>query len=197
MKFTEQKIPGVWIIEQEEYSDERGIFLRHFCQHEYAEHGLNKNIRQTNISKNFKKYTLRGFHYQSKPFQEAKTITCMQGHVYLVVVDLRPESKTLYSWISFELRQEKSDSLYISAGCAVAFLSLADNSMILYYMAEFFSANSYKGFRYNDPFLILPGLMNLGLYLDAIEITLILFPKGIKHEDITYWGNRICRTAYF
>ena len=151
MKFYEQEIKGVWLLEAEPVKDARGAFRRHFCQKEYEKYGLQANIAQTNISENPKKHTLRGFHYQVKPFEEDKTLTCFQGSLYDVVVDIRPNSKTFLKWISINLVAGDNLSLYIPAGCANAYLTLKDSTVILYYMSEFYTPDSYEGFRYNDP----------------------------------------------
>lgn len=152
MKFYEQKIPGVWLIEAEPFSDNRGLFYRHFCQKEFSAHGIESRIVQTNISKNYSKHTLRGFHYQIKPFEEHKTITCIRGAIYDIIVDLRPQSTTFLKWTAVELSASVAVSVHIPAGCANAYLTLEDNSSVLYYMSEFYAADSYRGFRYNDPF---------------------------------------------
>ena len=151
MKFSEQEIKGLWLIEAEPVLDARGAFRRHFCQKEYEKHGLQTDIAQTNISENPKKHTLRGFHYQVKPFEENKTLTCLQGSIYAVIVDIRSDSKTFMEWISIELVAGDNRSLYIPAGCANAYLTLEDSTAILYYMSEFYTPGSYEGFRYNDP----------------------------------------------
>ena len=150
MKFYEQEIKGVWLIEAEPVIDARGSFRRHFCQKEYKKYGLRTEIVQTNISENPKKHTLRGFHYQVKPFGENKTLTCLRGSLYGVIVDLRSDSATFLKWISVELSVGDNLSLYVPAGCANAFLTLEDSTIILYYMSEFFAPESYRGFRYND-----------------------------------------------
>lgn len=151
MKFYEQKIPGVWLIEAEPFSDNRGLFYRHFCQKDFSEKGLESRIVQTNISKNYSEHTLRGFHYQIKPFEEHKTISCLRGAIYNIIVDLRPQSVAFLKWIPVELNANVPLSVHIPAGCANAYLTLEDNSTILYYMSEFYAENSYRGFRYNDP----------------------------------------------
>ena len=151
MKFYEQKFKGVWLIETEPVVDHRGIFHRQFCQKEFEKAGLRTQIVQTNISENPKKLTLRGFHYQVKPFEEEKIITCMQGALYYAIVDLRPDSNTFLKWMKVELSAEDNFSVYIPAGCANAYLTLQDSTTILYYMSEFYSADSYRGFRYYDP----------------------------------------------
>jgi len=151
MKFREQKIGGVWLIEAEPLVDDRGAFRRHFCRQEFKKRGLESQILQTNISENFRKHTLRGFHYQVKPFEEAKTLSCMRGAIYNIVVDLRPGSSTFLQWVSFELKADDGLSLHVPAGCANAYLTREDFTTILYYMSEAYSAGGYRGFRYNDP----------------------------------------------
>ncbi len=94
MKFHKQQFEGVWIIEAEPIADNRGVFRRHFCQKEFQEIGLDIKIVQTNISENKKKHTLRGFHYQLPPHEEAKVLTCLKGAVSDVIVDLRPDSES-------------------------------------------------------------------------------------------------------
>lgn len=152
MKFYQQEIPGVYLIECEPVRDERGLFFRNFCQKEFHEHGLESKIVQTNISQNHKMHTLRGFHYQEKPFQEHKTMFCLSGSIQDVIVDLRPGSATFLKWQTFDLTADVPVALHLPAGCANAFLTLKDNTSILYYMSEFYAPGSYKGFRYNDPY---------------------------------------------
>jgi len=151
MKFHKQDIDGVWLIETEPVVDNRGAFHRHFCVKEFAQTGIPLKIAQTNISANKKKHTLRGFHYQVAPHEEAKVLTCLRGSFCDVVVDLRPESKTFMQWKTFELNAVENFSLYVPAGCANGYLTLEDSTTILYYMSEFYSPESYTGFRYNDP----------------------------------------------
>jgi dTDP-4-dehydrorhamnose 3,5-epimerase len=151
MKFYEQEFKGVWLIESEPVIDSRGLFHRHFCQREFDKAGIHTKIVQTNISENPKPLTLRGFHYQTKPSEEEKIITCLQGALFYVVVDLRPNSNTFLKWMSVELTDKDNFSIYIPFGCANAYLTMKASTTILYYMSEFYSPGSYRGFRYNDP----------------------------------------------
>jgi len=141
----------MWLIEAEPVVDERGSFRRHFCQEEYKKNRLEFNIVQSNISENPKKYTLRGFHYQIQPFEENKTLTCLSGSFYDVIIDLRLGSDTFMKSMSVELVAGDNLTLFVPAGCANAYLTLEDSTVILYYMSEFFAPKSYRGFRYNDP----------------------------------------------
>jgi dTDP-4-dehydrorhamnose 3,5-epimerase len=152
MKFSEKKLKGVYLIEPEPHVDERGMLRRHFCQHEFADYGLMTEIKQTNVSENRKKHTLRGFHFQFPPHGESKVVSCVKGSIFDIVVDLRKESKTYLQWQSFELTEENRLSLYVPTGCANAYLTLEKNSWILYYHSEFYSPGDEGSIRYNDPY---------------------------------------------
>ncbi len=151
MKFIPQSIPGVFIIEAEPFIDERGMFRRNFCQKEFKEHGIVADIRQCNVSENKSAYTLRGFHYLASPFKEGKTISCLRGGVYDIIVDLRPLSPSCLKWIAVEINEENRKSIHVPPGCANAFLTLKDNSIIVYYHSEFYNQSAERGIHYNDP----------------------------------------------
>lgn len=151
MKFIEQKIKGALLIEPKPFMDDRGVFRRHFCKREFAEHGIDDIVLQANVSENKYAYTLRGFHYQIPPFGEGKTLSCLKGKIYDILVDLRPESETFLQWISFELDENNRNSIHIPKGCANAFLTLEDNCLIHYYCSQSYHPDAERGIRYNDP----------------------------------------------
>jgi len=152
MKFFEQKTPKVYLIEPEPFVDKRGLLRRHFCQREFAEHDIFIDIKQCNVSENRHRHTLRGFHYQRPPYSEGKMLSCFKGSIYDIVVDLRPESPTYLRWIAVELTEENRLSLYVPPGCANAYLTLDDDTWILYYHSEFYSPGAESGIRYDDLF---------------------------------------------
>ena len=151
MKFIPQAIPGAYVIEPEPFEDDRGVFRRHFCQEEFTAATLISDVRQCNVSENRHKHTLRGFHYQVQPFCECKTMSCLKGAMYDIVVDLRPASPTYLKWVSVELNDRNRRSVHIPQGCANAFLTLEDDSIVHYYCSEFYHPEAEKGIRYNDP----------------------------------------------
>ena len=73
MKFIKQKINDLYLIKHDLHDDERGIFRRSFCEDEFTKQGIDFKVKQGNISENYKKHTLRGFHYQISPFGEGIT----------------------------------------------------------------------------------------------------------------------------
>jgi dTDP-4-dehydrorhamnose 3,5-epimerase len=151
LKFTETQLKGAYIIEPELIRDERGFFARSWCQKEFTERGLNPNLVQCNISFNLKKGTLRGMHYQAKPYEEAKLVRCTMGAIYDVIIDLRPESPTFKQWVAVELTAENRKMLYIPEGMAHGFQTLVDNTEVFYQMSEFYHPESATGVRWDDP----------------------------------------------
>ncbi|MDQ3068396.1 MAG: dTDP-4-dehydrorhamnose 3,5-epimerase family protein [Acidobacteriota bacterium] len=151
MTFTELALRGVWMIEPQAFEDERGAFHRSYCAREFADHGLAATVAQGNVSVNPHVGTLRGFHFQSAPFAEAKTLSCLSGALYDIVVDLRPESPTFLQSVSVAFSAQDRRSLHVPAGCANAWLTTSPDTTVHYYMSEFYAPASYGGFRYDDP----------------------------------------------
>ena len=151
MIFAETKLKGAFIVEVEKHADERGFFARTWCQEEFTTHGLNPRLVQCSISFSRKGGTLRGMHYQSEPYGEAKLVRCTQGAVYDVIVDLRPDSATFKQWIAVELTAENHRMLYVPAKFAHGFQTLEDNTEVSYQMSEFHAPESARGVRWDDP----------------------------------------------
>lgn len=151
MRFVLTHLAGAYLIEPEPISDERGFFARTYCRNEFAEMGLNPNLVQCNISYNKMSGTLRGMHFQKAPYAEAKLVRCTQGGIYDVIVDLRNDSETFRQWFGVELTAENKNALYIPEGFAHGFITLKDDTEVLYQMSEFFHAECSSGVRWNDP----------------------------------------------
>ena len=151
MHFTSTTIHNAFLIDLQQMHDDRGFFARSWCKREFEEHGLNSRLVQCNVSFNLRKGTLRGMHYQAKPFEEAKVMQCTKGSVYVAVVDIRANSPTCDRTFGVILSAENRKMLYVPEGCANGYLTLEDNSEIYYQMSEFYSPESYRGFRWDDP----------------------------------------------
>lgn len=151
MKFTPGTIDGVWLIDLEPRADERGFFARTWCQKELESQGLSTRIAQANTGFSPRRGTLRGMHYQDAPDAEVKLIRCTRGAVYDVIVDLRPDSPTHCAWMGVELSARNGRSLYAPEGCAHGYLTLEDDSEVLYFASQFYAPASARGVRYDDP----------------------------------------------
>jgi dTDP-4-dehydrorhamnose 3,5-epimerase len=118
---------------------------------EFEVHGLTSRLVQINVSHNVSRGTLRGMHFQLSPHEEAKVVSCTQGAIYDVVLDLRPESPTYLAWVAEELTAASRKALYIPEGCAHGFQTLIEDSQVLYLMSEYYAPGHGRGVRYDDP----------------------------------------------
>ena len=153
MQFKKLSIEGLYLITHNLFNDHRGMFGREFCSKEidkFFKYSPKFRVAQTNISFNKKKGTLRGFHYQIGKSAETKIITLYQGEIYDVIIDLRKKSKTYKKWASIKINSNKIQSLIIPKGCANAFLTLEDNTSVLYFHSEYYNPSSSKSLNYND-----------------------------------------------
>jgi dTDP-4-dehydrorhamnose 3,5-epimerase len=139
------------IIEIEKQVDERGFFARTWDENKIKEKGLNSKIAQCSISFNLKKRTLRGMHFQKKPYQEAKIVSCTKGSIFDVIIDLRSNSKTYKEWFGIELNSNDHKSIFIPEGFAHGFQSLEDKTEVFYQISEFYKPSHSSGIRWNDP----------------------------------------------
>jgi len=151
VKFLETSLKGAYIIEIEPTEDNRGLFARSWCKREFEAHSLNPEILQCNISFNIKKGILRGIHYQTKPFEEAKLVRCTRGAIFDIIIDLRADSPTFKGWFSVELTDKNRKMLYIPERFAHGFQTLKDNTEVFYQMSEYYSPEHSRGIRWNDP----------------------------------------------
>lgn len=153
MKVFPLSISGALEIHWDAFADERGTFVRTYSVPDFAAHGIDFVARQSSLSDNPHRLTLRGFHFQAAPHAESKIVTCARGRVFDVICDLRPESPTYRKWEAVTLEAAANRSIYIPKGCAHAFLTLTDNCTLLYHMSHEWVKESARGVRYDDPFL--------------------------------------------
>ncbi len=150
MKFFETNLKGSYIIELEKLEDERGFFTRIWDEEIFQNKELNSRLVQISLSFNKKKGTLRGMHFQEKPFEETKIVRCVKGKIFDVIIDLRSNSKTYKKWISVKLNSNDLKMIYIPEGFAHGFQTLEDNTEVMYQMSNWFSPEHTKGIRWND-----------------------------------------------
>jgi dTDP-4-dehydrorhamnose 3,5-epimerase len=151
MLFKETKLKGAFLIVPEKLRDERGFFARSFCKNEFKERGLDPEIVQSSISYNRQRHTLRGMHYQLPPGAETKVVRCTRGSIYDVMIDLRKGSRTYCKWASYELTAKNYLMLYIPEGIAHGFITLENDTDVLYQMSEYHAPKLARGVRWNDP----------------------------------------------
>ncbi len=156
MIFTQTLLPGAFVIDLERREDARGFFARTWCREEFAAHGLNTDMAQCSVSFNRARGTVRGMHYQTKPYVETKIVRCTMGAIYDVIIDLRADSATYLRWTATELTAENRRMLYIPVGMAHGFQTLTEDAEVFYQISEFYHPESAQGVRWNDPFFGIP-----------------------------------------
>lgn len=94
---------------------------------------------------------MRGMHFQREPVEETKTIRCIAGALYDVIIDLRPGSPTFKRWIGIELTAKDRRMMYVPRGFAHGFQTLEDDTEAFYMVSEFHTPEAEGGVRWNDP----------------------------------------------
>jgi dTDP-4-dehydrorhamnose 3,5-epimerase len=151
MKFRPTPLPGVTVIEIEPYRDERGFFARTYCAETFAAAGLPFGaVRQTSISHNPRRRSLRGIHWQAEANPEAKLVRVVSGRIFDVVVDLRAGSDSHARWFGIELDARRGNALLIPAGCGHGFITLDDDCLVDYAMDADYRPELARGARWDD-----------------------------------------------
>lgn len=151
MIIEETPLAGSFLVNLEQHSDERGFFARTFCSEEFAARGLATSFPQCSISWNPARGTLRGMHFQTLPHAEDKLVRCTRGAIFDVIVDLRRESVSRGLWFGTILDADLRQALFIPKGFAHGFLTIQQDTEVLYMMSTSFEPNAGRGFRWDDP----------------------------------------------
>ncbi|WP_165021393.1 dTDP-4-dehydrorhamnose 3,5-epimerase [Dysgonomonas sp. ZJ279] len=150
MKFTEQKIKGVWVIEPKVFADERGYFMESFRKEAFEQHIGKAEFIQDNESKSTRG-VLRGMHYQTGEFSQAKLVRALQGAVLDVVIDIRKSSPTFGEYVAVELTEDNKKQLFVPRGFAHGFLVLSDEAVFAYKVDNIYSPKHEASILWNDP----------------------------------------------
>jgi dTDP-4-dehydrorhamnose 3,5-epimerase len=153
VKARELSIPGAWEITPQLHSDSRGMFFEWLTDRGFtgfAGHRL--DVRQANCSVSAAG-VLRGLHFAQLPPSQAKYVTCISGTVFDVVVDIRVGSPTFGQWDSVLLDDRDHRSVYLSEGLAHGFLSLQDNSTVMYLCSTEYNPQREHTIAATDPTL--------------------------------------------
>jgi dTDP-4-dehydrorhamnose 3,5-epimerase len=151
MRFIETPLKGAYLIDLEKRGDDRGFFARLFCTEEFENEGLENHFVQVNNSHSAQKGTLRGLHYQLGSMAEVKLVRCIRGSFYDVILDLRPTSPTYGQSYGAVLSAENRTMMYVPKGFAHGFLTLEQDSEVVYLVSQFYSKDLERGVRWNDP----------------------------------------------
>jgi dTDP-4-dehydrorhamnose 3,5-epimerase len=150
MKIIETPLKGLYVIEPKVFKDERGYFYESYNQKMFQNAGITDIFVQDNQSFS-QKNVVRGLHFQSPPYAQAKLVRVIKGAVLDVVVDIRKNSPTYGKHYAVELTEENFLMLYIPVGFAHGFATLEDNTIFAYKCSNFYNKESEDTILWNDP----------------------------------------------
>lgn len=152
MNFIEQELKDVWVIEPKVFEDKRGYFMESFKKNVFEEHVGEIEFIQDNESKSVRG-VLRGLHYQSGEFSQAKLVRALKGCVLDVIVDLRKSSPTFGKHLAIELSEDNKKQLFVPRGFAHGFLVLSEEAIFSYKVDNIYSPANEATLLWNDPVL--------------------------------------------
>lgn len=149
-------VDGAYEITLKPIDDPRGYFMRTYDRDIFAENGLQTEWRQENQSANRGAGILRGLHFQAPPHAETKLVRALSGSVQDVFVDIRRSSPTFGGVGIVELSADRHNAVYIPRGCAHAYLTLSDETVVAYKVDHPYAPQAEGGLIWNDPALVIP-----------------------------------------
>jgi dTDP-4-dehydrorhamnose 3,5-epimerase len=149
MQVIDLRISGLKLIVPRVFEDERGFFFESYQASRYREHGIDVPFVQDNVSFS-RGGTIRALHFQSVPGQ-AKLVSCIEGKIWDVAVDLREHSPTFGEWEAVELDGESHRQLFIPIGFAHGFCVLSETARVQYKVSSPYDPKTEVSIRWNDP----------------------------------------------
>ncbi|MGV7962402.1 dTDP-4-dehydrorhamnose 3,5-epimerase [Photorhabdus tasmaniensis] len=149
MRITQLKLNGCYLIEPKKFTDERGVLVKTYHESIFVENNLRFSFKEEFYSISAKN-VIRGMHFQVPPEDHEKIIYCAIGRVLDVFLDIRSNSPTFGQFIAIELSSENAFQLYLSKGIAHGFLSLEDNSMMVYKTSTVHAPEYDKGIKWDS-----------------------------------------------
>ncbi len=154
MPFEFKKIDNIdlILIKPRIFRDSRGSFAETYKKDDFEGAGIRGEFVQDNHSKSGYG-VLRGLHFQTNPYAQAKIVRCIRGVVYDVAVDLRKQSPTFGKYIAVILSEYNHHQLYVPKGYAHGFLVLSDTAEVIYKVDNIYAPESERGLIWNDPYV--------------------------------------------
>ena len=152
VKIEQCEIPAVLELVSDVFGDDRGFFTELYNKEALATLGFSQPFVQDNLSCS-SRGVLRGLHYQLNPHAQGKLVRCITGAILDVAVDIRVGSPTYGHHVARELRAEKGNALWVPEGFAHGFLSLEDDTHVMYKCTAHWANGTEATIRYDDPAL--------------------------------------------
>lgn len=144
-------IPAVKLVRHSRHTDERGFLEELFAEDDFRDLGLPDCFRQDNRSFSTHRSTVRGLHFSVDPQGVAKLVTVVRGSIADVALDLRPDSSTFGRHVIHELSESEPSQMYIPADFAHGFITLDDDTEVIYKMTQPWKPELDRGVVWDDP----------------------------------------------
>ena len=149
MTVRETHLPGVLVLEPRRFGDARGFFQETYHTERYREAGVNVTFVQDNLSRSTQG-TLRGLHFQYPPYAQAKLVQVLEGEVFDVAVDLRPDSHTYGKWVGETLSAHNGLQLFVPEGFAHGFCVTSETALFAYKCSAPYAPEAEGSIRWDD-----------------------------------------------
>ncbi|MFA5627943.1 MAG: dTDP-4-dehydrorhamnose 3,5-epimerase [Thiohalomonadaceae bacterium] len=149
--FISTPLTGLMLVQRKTIEDHRGFLSRFYCNDEFRAAGITKPIAQINHTFTRKKGAVRGLHFQLPPHAESKLVSCLQGEIFDVAVDLRRGSPTFLQWHGEILSAANRKSLLIPEGYAHGFQTLSEDCELIYLHTAAHHPDAQGALNVTDP----------------------------------------------
>ena len=149
--FITTDLAGLIVVQRKAVEDPRGFLSRFYCAEEFNKAGMCKSIAQINHTLTNTKGAVRGLHFQYPPHAETKLVSCLQGEIFDVAVDLRRDSPTFLHWHAEILTAKNRKSLLIPEGFAHGFLVTSESAEFIYKTTDYWYPEDEHSLHWNDP----------------------------------------------
>jgi dTDP-4-dehydrorhamnose 3,5-epimerase len=153
MKVTSTEIPDVKLIVPRRLKDDRGWFEEMYRKDVLAAATVNDEFLQDNVSFSAHEGTVRGLHFQTVPFAQAKLVGVLAGSIFDVAVDLRRASPTYGRHVAVRLDAALGQLVYVPVGFAHGFCTLEPNTLVTYKVSAYYNPAADRSLIWNDPAL--------------------------------------------
>lgn len=144
-------LEGVYEIVPRKIEDARGFFSETYNARALREHGIEINFVQDNHSLSLRKGVVRGLHCQLPPYAQAKLVRVVKGAIWDVAVDIRRSSATFGKWVAIEISAERWNQILIPEGFAHGFVTLTEDTEVVYKVSAYYSPEHDRAIRFDDP----------------------------------------------
>jgi dTDP-4-dehydrorhamnose 3,5-epimerase len=181
LKVEPTALPDVKIVNPQRIGDHRGFFSETYNRQRFTEAGIDVEFVQDNHSLSAATGTVRGLHFQSEPFAQAKLIRVVRGRILDIAVDVRRSSRTFGKHVAVELSAENGWQLFVPVGFAHGFCTLEPDTEIIYKVSGYYSAAHDHGLRWSDP--------DLGIDWPVVPVDAVLSEKDQRQPLLAELPN--------